>query len=178
MINIEEFPNEILINIFKNCDFNSLVRLYYTNKKFRRIVVYIVQNNINKNRKLRVLSKYGDINAIKLLVNCQCNIDSKNRAGNTSLIIASYWGHCKIVKLLLNIGANYDLQNYKGNTALLISIEQEDIDIVRLLLNKGANINIKNNNGDTAISICKTKIKKFVGKQMIKLLKNYKKIDN
>tara|TARA_Y100000114_G_C11638524_1_gene268020 strand:- start:105 stop:662 length:558 start_codon:yes stop_codon:yes gene_type:complete len=141
MMNIEDLPNEMLLNIFENSKFNDLVHLYYTNRRLKAIAIDIVNRDPNKNRKLRVYSKTNNIRSVRLLLDAGADPDSPNRGnGKSALMQASRRGNTEIVQLLLNAGADTDLQDNNGYTALMQASDSGHTEIVQLLLNAGATL--------------------------------------
>jgi len=95
--------------------------------------------------KLIKYSKIGNIDAVKLLLEEDVDIDRKNFNGRTALIMAAAKGNYEIVKILISRGAKLDIQETCGLTALSFAASNGHIDVVKLLIDKGANLELENN---------------------------------
>jgi ankyrin repeat protein len=95
---------------------------------------------------------------MKLLLDRNVSIDTRDEEGSTPLILASSHGQIEMVRLLLDRGAQVDAKDNYGNTALIAAAcacAQATMlpthDILGLLLDKGANINAQSKDGSTAL---------------------------
>jgi len=112
-----------------------------------------------------------DIDAIKIFIEHDFDINVLGNHGKTALIIVSYKGDAdyEIAKLLIDAGANLNIQDNHSNTALMLVLgdfNNSKNDIILLLLNAGADVNIRSNNGTTALIMASrnrnTEIVKFL----------------
>ena len=88
---------------------------------------------------LMVSAEIGSVDAMKLLVDRQADVNAKNTAGSTALM----WSVTdpKKVRLLLDHGADVNVAARSGRTALIIaSFANPSAEVVRMLLDRGANV--------------------------------------
>jgi ankyrin repeat protein len=101
----------------------------------------------------------SSLNAIKLLLDKNANIEETDNDDWTPLIIASKYSNSEssifALKMLITYGANINATDIYGNTALIYaskySMTYSSINTINILLNAGANINKVNNHGCTAL---------------------------
>ena len=89
---------------------------------------------------LMLAAREGKTEIVKLLLDRDANIESKDNWGNTALSLAAWEGKTKTVALLLKHGANIEAQNKYGWTALMRAAWSGRTEIAKLLLEHGANI--------------------------------------
>jgi ankyrin repeat protein len=82
---------------------------------------------------------------LKIFVESNLDLNSKNDDGETPLIIAAIAGNKSFVEKLLNNGVLIDKQTNEGDTALTDSIARNFTHIVVLLLARGANPEVRPN---------------------------------
>jgi len=70
---------------------------------------------------LIVAATYGQIEAVRLLIEKGADINTKNNNGSTALHAAAFLAHPEIVKLLLDKGADVNARNNRGETAIYIA---------------------------------------------------------
>jgi len=123
---------------------------------------------------LMYASKYGQLEAVKLLLQAGANIDLQEGHGRTALMYASMNGYLETVKLLLQEGANIDLQDKWGRTAPMYASRNGHLETVKLLLDKGATIDLQNSFGWTALMYAsgegQLEVVKFLRKYMLESL--------
>jgi ankyrin repeat protein len=88
---------------------------------------------------LMLAAEIGSLDAMKMLLDRQVDVNAKNAAGSTALM----WSVTdpKKVRLLLDRGADVNVASRSGRTALLIaSFANPSAEVVRMLLAKGANV--------------------------------------
>lgn len=87
--------------------------------------------------------KYGQKEAIKILVGLGARINEKNKSGSTPLIDAVTESKQEdVVALLLDLGAKIDSRSKAGKTALDWAAFDGNLALVKLLLNRGAIPNV------------------------------------
>ncbi|XP_021695049.1 uncharacterized protein LOC110674850 [Aedes aegypti] len=92
----------------------------------------------------------GYIEMVKLLIDHNVNIDTKDDAGRTPLHRASRNGHHEVVKLLIDNGANVNTTDNEGWTPLHYASRNGQLEVVKLLIDNGANVDTKNARGSTS----------------------------
>ena len=99
------------------------------NKECSKIFTYIRNNSNNKLKNIESLITKG------------CDLNIKDKDGNTALIVAvENNNNIDIVKLLIDKGANLDIKNKKDDSALLISIYNRNYNAFKILIEKGAKL--------------------------------------
>jgi len=93
-------------------------------------------------RPVHAAAMKGSLQALKLLVGLQCNVNARATDGRTPLYLAAREGHDATVLYLLKNKAEVDTTSSGGKTALHASIEGGHITISGSLLDHKANPNI------------------------------------
>lgn len=125
----------------------------------------------NKMTALQWAAQQGKTESIKLLLEYDADVNTKNNKGITPLMSACLVNASKEnVGLLLNAGAVINEQNKKGETALFLAAYYGHEDIVEFLLAKGADKNLQDKKGFTAYTIAE-KNKKY---NVLNILENFK----
>ena len=93
------------------------------------------------------------LDILQAFLDCEINVNVKDRFGRTALIQSCYNNHEEAVGLLLGENADANVQNNDGWTALMYASQFGYIEIVQLLLDHGADTNLKNDNGRTALDL-------------------------
>jgi hypothetical protein len=96
-----------------------------------------------KNGNIKVLHHFaslGQIEAIRIMIHCGCNVHSTDNANNTALHYATENGHCEVAALLIEHGIDINDKNDKGETTLHIAIAKGGIDIASLLIECGIDL--------------------------------------
>jgi ankyrin repeat protein len=70
--------------------------------------------NIFGDRPLQVVITWGDINAVKLLLDAGAPLNAKNENGNTALHHALQMGQFAIARCLITAGADQSIRNDEG----------------------------------------------------------------
>ncbi|KAI8576430.1 hypothetical protein K450DRAFT_165238, partial [Umbelopsis ramanniana AG] len=84
------------------------------------------------------------IEAVRLLLNCDYDIHICDEYGDTALHYAARKGNCEIAYILLQEGVDINAKNKIGETALHISVEFDSLDLANLLIDFGIDINATN----------------------------------
>ena len=89
--------------------------------------------------------RYGNIDAVKMLIKKGVNIEAKNKQGTRALYQAVLYEKKEIIEYLIDNGADINATNgWDGNTALhLASHYKKSKEIVNILLDKGAEHHVK-----------------------------------
>jgi ankyrin repeat protein len=143
----------------QDSDGNFPFNLALENREFDIAELLFIRNtDINmdlrdddKNKKyLVLLSGYGFLNLVKLLIQKGVSQDARDRYGNSPLIAAASQGNYFIVKFLIENGAELNVQNINGETALMHAAKKGHFKNFKILLDSGADPNIKDNKGKVA----------------------------
>jgi ankyrin repeat protein len=98
----------------------------------------------------------GQRDIVDALLAHNCNLDLRNKKGETALMLAAEKGHRHVVEALLAYKCNLlDLQNNEGVTALMNAARNGNKYIVEVLLAHNCKLNLRNNDGRTALMIAK-----------------------
>ncbi|KAG2189290.1 hypothetical protein INT44_004432 [Umbelopsis vinacea] len=117
------------------------------------------RNAKNRNQSvLHHLTSLNLIDAIRILLNCGCNIHLVDDENNTVLHYASDSGQCDLASLLLTSGVDINAKNENGDSALHIATMHSFYDLSVLLVNEGADIDAKNDSGSTALHFATEKL--------------------
>ena len=106
-----------------------------------------------REEKLRMVSKNGNLEEAKMLIEQGANINEKSKNGWTALMYACKNGHLEVTKMLLEQGANINEKSKRGWSALMFSCFNGHLEISKMLLEQGANINDKEENGNTVLMV-------------------------
>ena len=106
---------------------------------------------------------YGDIDAVRRLLDQGANIQARDGFGRTPLIAATAtWNgpmECsvEIVLLLLDRGSDVNAQNKKGRTALMEALAHRQFErqreMVVLLLSRKPDLSLRDRGGQTALAM-------------------------
>ncbi len=88
---------------------------------------------INNSTALHIVSRSGNLEIAKVLLDNKADINIKIKIGITPLMLASYYGNTDIVKFLLDNGAKVNVVAKNGDTALSIAENKGHKDIINLL---------------------------------------------
>lgn len=105
---------------------------------------------------LMVATSGGHVAAIELLLECDAEVNLRDRNGDTALKRAAENGHYAAAELLISRKANLDLPDVEGGTPLMFACQSGHIRLVSLLLESGARANLYSINGLTAIKVAIT----------------------
>jgi ankyrin repeat protein len=95
--------------------------------------------------------KFGYTKSLKILLNCNVNINMKFDNGDTLLHNAASWMQLECLKLLLSHGANVNARCILGETPLHQAVSSGDVLCVNVLVETNADVNAKSNIGLTPI---------------------------
>lgn len=111
---------------------------------------------------------YGDVDAVRILLEQGANVKARDNFLRTPLIAATAtWNgpmNCSvdIVRLLLAHGADINAQNKKGRTALMEALEKWQFarqrEMVELLLSHKPDLTLKDKSGRTALAMASTSL--------------------
>lgn len=151
-----------LINAIKNNNLDE-VRCIILNEKININEKY----DFTDDSALHFASIYGNLEAMKILIEFGANINQKNYNNETSLHYAVYNGRLEIVKFLITLEININEKNNYGVSPLRIASYGGYFEIVKILVENCANITIGDIN-----SIKINKIKEFL-KESFEIQQNY-----
>ncbi|XP_041374910.1 ankyrin-3-like [Gigantopelta aegis] len=77
-------------------------------------------------------------NVLEVLLHSGCNINAKNKAGQTPVHVCIQYGECRNLEELLNRGADVSLVDNLGRSALYYAVSLVKPDAVQILLQFGA----------------------------------------
>ncbi len=98
---------------------------------------------------LHMASIMGQVEAVKLLVAKNAQIDARNNDNATPLFLACQEGYPEIVRFLFENGASLEAPLRDGGTPLHVAASNGHLTVVQLLVSKGATIRTMKNNGAT-----------------------------
>jgi ankyrin repeat protein len=98
----------------------------------------------------------GHIQAVKLLIHEEANIEAATSEGRTPLHIACFNGNKEIIECLVNEGADINKQETNGNTAVHILAERGWVEALSFLLSHNPDLSIKNGCGLIAVEVATT----------------------
>lgn len=93
----------------------------------------------------------NDADILKLLIDKNGNIESRDDHDATPLMRAASNGMLDATKMLVDYGAVIDAQDKWGWTPIMWAAAYGQFDCLKLLLIRGADIDIKNSVGETAL---------------------------
>ncbi|XP_017482739.1 PREDICTED: DNA-binding protein RFXANK-like [Rhagoletis zephyria] len=96
---------------------------------------------------------YGQLAAVRLLVDAGANVNAGAPEMVTPLLLAACGGHNEVVRLLLEHGASSTHMDIVGNTALMYAAAGNHPHTCNELLAKDPDMTASNENGDTAYSL-------------------------
>eukprot|EP00938_MAST-03A_sp_MAST-3A-sp1_P001506 g1506.t1 len=95
----------------------------------------------------------GDIDAMKMLIEDNADVNRVDRVKGTALHLAARKGHVDVVKVLIENGADVNAVDEDKWTALHNAAQFGRVDIVKVLIRSGADVNAVNGNSWTALGI-------------------------
>src|SRR6185437_13774327 len=112
----------------------------------------------NKPNPLPQIKEMPEVGIVRLLLDRNISIETRDYDGNTPLILAASFGQIEITQFLLDRGAQVDVRDNEGYTALNFAAcacaqatMRPTYDILNLLLDRGAKIDTQSNDGTTAL---------------------------
>ena len=82
---------------------------------------------------------------LELLINKNCDLEAKDKYGNTPLQTAIYNNNLPYVKLFISHGANKKCFDSLGKTLLHQAVENQNMEIIQYLISIGLKVNKKDN---------------------------------
>jgi ankyrin repeat protein len=119
---------------------NNLFKTYSVNCRTKKGESALMRAILKKN-----------IDAVKLLLEMNADVDASIKNGSTVLMSAALQDDVAFVNALLKKGAKVNLQTDNGLTAVMGAAFQGHVEIVNALLEKGANVNLQNSVNETAL---------------------------
>ena len=96
--------------------------------------------------------RYGQTEAVKLLVEKGADLNIQSKSGETALMSAARTGRTEIVKILVEGGADLNIQDYQNEwTALMEAARYGHKEIVKILIDNGADLDSEDWIGTTAL---------------------------
>jgi len=109
----------------------------------------------NKNRKqtpLIIACVKRNINIVKYLISCKCDLDMVDHEGRTALMLSCMLYYDDIVLLLIKAGCDLNTRGYfSRNSALHLAVMRNFNTTVRLLVDYGCDIDIQNSYDETPL---------------------------
>ena len=95
----------------------------------------------------KAATSQGNLAQIRLLLDQNADINSKDEHGQTALMRASLWGQASVVTILAERGADLNVTAKFNLSALMLAVINRRIAIVQTLLTAGADLNIQGSKG-------------------------------
>ncbi|KAJ3183503.1 hypothetical protein HDU87_006824 [Geranomyces variabilis] len=106
----------------------------------------------NKSRAIHFASQYGQLEAVKVLVEAGAELDARaTKEKLAPLHLAAARGHIKVVRHLMTAGAAIDCEDRMSRQPLIHAIKNGHADIAQLLLEQGADPNAADSSDNTAL---------------------------
>ncbi|CAO3685599.1 unnamed protein product [Umbelopsis ramanniana] len=131
-----------------------------------REALIMARNNRDQNQTtIHYFAAVGQIEALKTLLNCGCDIHSTDNSNNTALHYAAKQQNCNVAALLVEQGIDVNAKNDEGETALHSAIKNGFVELASMLIDSNIDIEAKTFSlGSTALHIA-------VKKDDLKLIK-------
>ncbi|KAI9289159.1 hypothetical protein BC943DRAFT_349688 [Umbelopsis sp. AD052] len=115
----------------------------------------MARSNTDQNHTaLHYFASIGQVQALKILLNCGFDIHSTDSNHNTALHYAAKTDQCNVITLLLEQGLDINVRNNEGETALHVATEKDFLDLASMLIVNSIDIEAKLiNTGSTALCI-------------------------
>ncbi|MEM4137926.1 MAG: ankyrin repeat domain-containing protein, partial [Candidatus Anstonellaceae archaeon] len=97
----------------------------------------------NLSELLILVSKSGDIQQVKQLIEKGANINSTDKYGYTPLHFAAKSGNTKVAEFLIKSGSDVNAKNKDGYTPLHFAAQSGNIELAEFLIKSGSDINDK-----------------------------------
>lgn len=99
----------------------------------------------------RTAARTGDTDQLRTLLDGGCDVDSRDRYGQTGLMLAAAYGHADAVRLLIQRGADLNSRAKWNLTALMLAIIRGHIGTARLLIDAGADLSATGGKGTLSL---------------------------
>ena len=126
---------------------------------FANLTYFLIEKgqHVNKDHgePLRNAAEYGNMNAVKYLIQYGADVNLVSSDGVTPLLLASKGNHLDVVDILLKYTADVNIETNKKETPLTISCKTSNLQLVNLLLssNPVPDLNQKNHDEKTPLEI-------------------------
>ncbi|XP_026673575.1 serine/threonine-protein phosphatase 6 regulatory ankyrin repeat subunit C-like [Ceratina calcarata] len=107
----------------------------------------------NHTTALNLAARVRDINAVKLLLNNNADVNCKEEDGTTPLHIFVSFQEVEICKLLVKKGAYLNIKSDTRPPPLHVAVSVDNLDIMEILLRAGANVDCVDGDGNTALHL-------------------------
>ncbi|EAX93344.1 hypothetical protein TVAG_181370 [Trichomonas vaginalis G3] len=111
------------------------------------------KENNSEGNVLHVACAKGNLRFVQSLIESGCNINEKNKYGNTPIFFAVYENYLEVVKYLISVGADKEAKDNNGDTPLMWASQECHLEIVKYLIDAGADPKAKNNDGKIAADL-------------------------
>ena len=102
---------------------------------------------------LHLASKYGHVNAARMLIEHDADVAAQNKDGETPLHLASQEGQVEVTDMLTERGANVMAQNNHGLTPLHLASVLGQVQVALKLIERGADVTARNKYGLTPLHL-------------------------
>jgi len=95
----------------------------------------------------RSAAENGDTERLGILIDAGCDVNSKDKHGQTALMLAATHGHSSAVRLLIQHGADLDTWAKYRLTPLMVAVIRGHSEVARLLIEAGADLSMRGGKG-------------------------------
>lgn len=107
----------------------------------------------NRDQELIHVSRAGDLDAVRSLLERGASVDARDPSGATALVAASYGNHVDVARELVAAGADVNVKDQTEQSAYLIATSEvgDDPALLELTLEAGADVNAKDSFNGTGL---------------------------
>ncbi len=138
---VQDFPDEHQFLAACRQGRVDVMEYWLSQKGFRPNDEFISGRTGEKVSGLRVASKKGHTDGVKLLIKAGADLNQCSDGGATPLYMASQNGRAEAVEILIQAGADLNQARNDGGTPLYIASEDGHNKVVEILLKAGADLN-------------------------------------